>query len=63
VAAELGESVVGEEESWHAMAVDIVKKMKEIKRCDIIDFSLGPPLVGAGKSCGQIRHIGKLLKR
>jgi hypothetical protein len=41
VAAELGESVAGEEESWHAKAVDIVKKMKEIKRCDIIDFSLG----------------------
>jgi hypothetical protein len=32
------------------MAVDIVKKMKEIKRCDIIGFPLGPPLVGAGKS-------------
>jgi hypothetical protein len=50
VAAELVESAAGEEESWPAMAVDIVKKMKEIKRCDIMGFlSLGLPLVGAEK--------------
>jgi hypothetical protein len=44
------------------MAVDIVKKMKQIKRCDIIGFPLlGPPIgLVLAKSVGKIRTLGKL---
>jgi hypothetical protein len=63
VAAELVESFAGEEESWPAMAVDIVKKMKEIKRCDIMGFLSWGCLGRCWKSVGKIRPLRQALEQ
>jgi hypothetical protein len=58
------ESATGEDESWPARAVDMVKKMKEIKRGDIIGFSPALAAMGhAGKNSQQDPGSSAALER